>query len=207
MLIGITGSFGSGKTTVTEMFGALGARVIDADIVCHKLMLPDRTIYKRIIKHFGKKILGPGKRIDRIKLADIVFNNTSRLMLLNRLVHPETIKEIEALVLCEKGKRPVVVEGALLVESGFYKKLDIMIVVKVERRRQVARLTKAKAMTKEDALKRLRSQTPLKKKLAFADFVIDNGGSKNETRTQVKKIWKQLGGMDAAYDCKSKTGY
>lgn len=192
MIIGVTGSFGSGKTTASRMFGSMGSRVIDADIVCRKLMLPGKAVYKKIIRHFGEDIVRADKSIDRVKLADIVFDNASKLRLLNRLVHPETIKEIERLIFRWKTTAPVVVEGALLIESGFYKKLDSLVVVKSERAKQIDRLMRARGMTKKAVLKRLRSQAPLKKKLAFADFVIDNSGSKNETRTQVKKIWKQF---------------
>ncbi|MFH1854339.1 MAG: dephospho-CoA kinase [Candidatus Omnitrophota bacterium] len=191
-VIGITGSFGSGKTTVAEMFGALGAYVIDADMICHELMLPGRIVYRKIIRHFGKDIISSDKNIDRGRLADIVFSKTSKLALLNRLVHPAAIREIEGAIRRDKNRRQIVVEGALLVESGFYRKLDALIVVRSKRDKQVSRLMRAKGITRKDIFRRLRSQASVKKKLAFADFIIDNSGSKKETRTQVEKIWDQI---------------
>lgn len=192
MIIGVTGSFGSGKTTVAEMLGSVGAYIIDADIVCHELMLPGKKVYKEIVRCFGKKVLNKNKAIDRARLTDVVFSDASKLRLLNRLVHPEAIKKISNIARHKKNKGPVVVDGALLIESGFYRKLDILIVVKAGMEKQISRLMPAKGIARKEILKRLRSQGPLKKKLALADFVIDNSGSKKETRRQVKKIWNKL---------------
>jgi dephospho-CoA kinase len=205
MMIGVTGSFGSGKSTVTDMLRSLGAHTIDADMICRKLMLPGKKVYRDIIKRFGKEMLNKNKTIDRVKLAGEVFNDASKLRLLNSLVHPEAIKEISDIAQRGKGKGTLVIDGALLIETGFYKKLDALIVVRAGAEDQIRRLISVKGITREEIVKRLRSQAPLKKKLAFADFVIDNSGSKKETRTQVKNIWEKLGGSGVPYGRKSKT--
>ena len=191
MVIGVTGSLGSGKTAVSKMFGRLGAYVINADNVCHSLMEPGKKIYKEIVRHFGKSILMKNQAIDRKRLAGIVFKDDSKRKLLNRLVHPEAIRHIKKIL--KKRKGLVVIDAALLIESGFYKSIDKLIVVKANRDRQIRRLAGRKTMTRKEILRIFKAQSSLKKKLGFADYVIDNNGSKKQTLLQVEKIWKQLG--------------
>lgn len=204
MVIGITGSFGSGKTTVTKMFARMGAYVIDADKVCHSLMAPSKKAYRIIVGHFGYAILKKDRRIDRKKLSKIVFEKKSEQNLLNNIVHPGAIKEIEKLIRAKKKTKAVIIDAPLLIESGFYKKVDKIIVVKNDIRKQIDRIAHGKDMERQEALKRIRMQASLKKKAALADFIIDNSGSRRKTLSQVKKIWKQLG---VDYDGKRKTGH
>ncbi len=180
MLIGITGSYGSGKSTVAKMFARRGAFVIDADRVCHSLMERPKPVYKKILKHFGAGILDARKNIHRRRLAEIVFSNRSKLDLLNRSVHPSAIKEINKIIRRNKKRKIVIVDAALLIETGFHKSMDKVIIVKAGSR-------------KNDYLQRMRMQASLKKKLLLADFTIDNSGSKKKTLSQVRRIWKQLG--------------
>jgi dephospho-CoA kinase len=192
MIIGITGSFGSGKTTVAKMFDRLGAYVIDADKVYHSLIKPRGKCYKKIVRHFGKDILGKHEYIYRKKLSRIVFEDKSKLKLLNDITHPEIIKEIKRIVKSKKEK-VVIVDAPLLIESGFYKEVDKIILVANEKEEQVKRAREARGISAKEALKRIRMQMPFNKKLAFADFIIDNSGSKTKTLTQVKEIWKKRG--------------
>lgn len=194
MVIGITGNLGSGKTTVARMFARKGAFVIDADNVCRYLMRPSKKPYKKLIRHFGDSILKRDDTINRKKLADIVFNNKSKLRLLNRIIHPEAIKEIGRLITTNKKKRIIVIDAALLVESNFYKKMDRIIVVKADRKKTIGRLVRARGLTKADILKRIRTQAPFKKKLALADYIIDNSGSRKKTLFQADEIWKKIRG-------------
>ena len=105
MIIGVTGSLGSGKTKVAKMFERLGAYRIDADKVCHSLMTPTAKVYRSIVKHFGTSVLGKARCIDRKKLARAVFKKRSKLALLDRLVHPEAIKEIERIARTKKKRK------------------------------------------------------------------------------------------------------
>ena len=194
MVIGITGSFGSGKTEVAKMFASLGARVINADHVCHLLIRPRTLVYKKIIRHFGKEVLARDKSIDRKKLGEIVFKEKPKLDLLNKLIHPRAVKEIQRIIRREKRSSVIIVDAPLLVETKFYKRLDRLIVVKMQKDKQIRRIIKAKGMAKGEALDIIERQAPLKKKLALADFIIDNNGSKKATLTQVRKIWKALRG-------------
>jgi len=193
MIIGITGSFGSGKTKVAKMFERLGAHRIDADKVCHSLMVPPGEIYREVVKHFGTSILGKTGRIDRKKLARAVFKKRSKLTLLDRLVHPEAIKEIEKIARAKKKRKVVVIDAPLLVESGFYKKVDILVVVKNNISKQVKRVARKRGLKKNEIIERIRMQAPFAKKAALADFIIDNSGSIRKTLLQVKEIWKHTG--------------
>ena len=192
MIIGITGSFGSGKTTIAKMFGRLGAYAIDADKVYHSLIRPGKSCYKKIIRYFGSDILGGNGHVDRKKLGKIVFKDKSKLVLLNSITHPEIIKEIRKIIKTKKEKI-VIVEAPLLIESGFYKKTDKVILVLNKKEEQVKRARKSRGLSERAILERIRTQMPFKKKLAFADFVIDNSGSKTDTLIQVREIWKKRG--------------
>jgi len=192
MIIGITGSFGSGKTTVAKMFGRLGAYAIDADKVYHSLIKPEKNCYKKIVRHFGKDILSKSGRVDRKKLSRIVFKDKSKLKLLNNITHSEIIKEIKRIIKSKKEK-VVIVDAPLLIESGLYKEVDKIILVANEKEEQVKRAREARGLSAEETLKRIRMQMPFNKKLAFADFIIDNSGSKTKTLTRVKEIWKKRG--------------
>jgi len=192
MIIGITGSFGSGKTTVAKMFGRLGACVIDADKVCHLLMKPSTRLHRRVVRIFGNAILKKDKQIDRKRLADIVFASKTRLRLLNEAVHPNAIREIMKIARREKRTKTVVIDAPLLVESGLHKKMDKIIVVKNRLTTQISRLNKATGLKRKDVLQRIRMQASIQKKLKLADFVIDNSISKEKTLFQVQEIWKKI---------------
>jgi len=191
MIIGITGSFGSGKTTVAKMFASLGAYVIDADKVYHSLIRQRGRCYKKIVAHFGKDILAERGRIDKAKLGKIVFKDVSKLRLLDSVTHPEIIKEIKRIVRSKKGR--VIIDAPLLIESSFYKEADRIILVANKKEEQVKRIRESVGLPAKETLRRIRMQMPFKKKLAFADFIIDNSGSRRNTLAQVKEIWKQQG--------------
>jgi len=191
MIMGITGSFGSGKTTVAGMFARLGAYVIDADRIYHSLIKPGKRCYKAIIKNFGKGILRPDGQIDRIKLGQIVFKKKAKLQLLNRTVHPEIIREIKRIANSKKD-RIIVIDGALIIESGLYKNLDRLILVRNKTKEQSRRLKRDRLLPEIETRKRIMMQMPLRKKLVFADFIIDNSGTRGETLSQVKKAWETM---------------
>ena len=191
MVIGITGSFGSGKTTVARMFVSLGVRVIDADRIAHRLIRPQTGVYRRIIESFGRGILKRGGSIERRKLARIVFGNKKLLRKLNRIVHPAVIATIRK----ESAKSRTgffILDAPLLIEAGLEKEVDLLIVVRSTRKKQIERLIKKEIYTKAEILKRINSQMALSKKMRMADFIIDNNGSLANTRAQVKRIYRAL---------------
>ena len=192
VIIGVTGSFASGKTTVSNMFKGLGAYVIDADKICHCLMLPSNKVYKKIIRHFGASILKKNRSIDRKKLAEIVFNKRPELNLLNKIVHPAAMRRIKRIIRSKKKRNFIIVDAALLLETGLYKDMDKIIVVRLKRTEQLKRARKAKGMSRKQILQRIRMQAPIQKKLAHADFIIDNSAAKKKTFIQVSRIWKTI---------------
>jgi dephospho-CoA kinase len=191
VVIGLTGSFGSGKSTVAGIFRSLGVEIIDADKLAHCLIMPGRGIYKRIIRAFGKGILREDKTIDRNRLADIVFNDRDALKALDRIVHPQVIAIIKNKIKASHHK-VIVLDAPLLIEAGLTDVTDKLVVVKASRKKQIERIRKKTSLSKTDILKRIKQQVPLRKKLCLADFVIDNNGSVRETKKQVEQIRRQL---------------
>lgn len=191
MIIGITGSFGSGKTTVAKVFKSLGAEVIDADRIAHRIIKPGSKIYKKIVNTFSKDILKNNNGIDRYKLAHIVFNNKNLLGRLNKIMHPEIIRIMENQLRSAKS-RLIVLDAPLLVEAGLKEWVDKLVVVKINKRVQLERLLDKTSLSKTAILKRIKCQLPLEEKVRIADFVIDNSGAIGETKKQVKQVFKVI---------------
>ena len=191
MILGITGGFGSGKTTVARQFSSLGAKVIDADRIAHRITKPGNRIYERIVKAFGRAILKNGKAIDRHKLSSIVFNHGDALKKLNRIMHPEIIRIIRKCMQTSRVKI-IVLDAPLLIEAGLIGIVDKLIVVKINPGEQLKRLVKKRSLSRTDILKRIYRQMPLSKKVSLADFVIDNSGTIKETKRQVENICKNM---------------
>lgn len=191
IILGITGSFGSGKTTVARIFRSFGAAIIDADKIAHALLKPRTTCYKKIIKVFGGGVLKKNKSIDRNRLAEKVFKQKKLLLRLNRLTHPKIIKEIKKRIK-KSPARLIVLDAPLLVESGLMRIIDKLIVVKITQAEQVRRIQKRTGLKKQEILKRIALQLPLRDKVRLADFVIDNSGTIARTKKQAERIRRLL---------------
>ncbi len=194
ILIGVTGSYGTGKSTVAEFFKRLGARVIDADKIVHDLFRPRTLCCKKIVKTFGPGILTETGAVDRGKLSGLVFDSPKRLKTLESLIHPEVIRQIKGLIAQyrkNKNVRAVVVDVPLLYESGLNELMDINIVVRATQKDQLSRTASRPAMSRAAKLKRIRAQIPLLKKMAWADIIIDNRGALKDTQRQVRKVWQE----------------
>lgn len=194
IIVGVTGGFGTGKSTVAKMFGRLGAVMISADKIAHDVIMPGEVIYKKVISLFGVSILNRDKTIDRKKLGRIVFNDRKSLKLLNNLIHPEVIKRIKEIVK-KKSRRSgaiFIVDVPLLIEAGLLNMVDKLIVVTADRKTQIKRCMERMNLTRADVIKRIRNQMPLSKKRLLADFIIDNNGSFNSTKKKVEKVWEEI---------------
>lgn len=194
LVIGITGGLGSGKTTVARMFARLGARVLDADKIAHRLLVSRRGCFHQIVKNFGPRVLTAG-RIDRKKLAAAVFGHPRDLQTLERIVHPRVIREMKDRIRAyKKGRkvRCVVADVPLLFESGMEEMMDVVVVVKARRDQQITRTIRRLSLSRHDILLRLKRQMPMKEKLRRADVIIDNRATLVRTRAQVRQVWQRL---------------
>ena len=192
IVIGLTGSFASGKTTVASAFKALGAKVIDADLIAHQAICPGEFAYKRVVKAFGQEVLNKDLSINRHKLGKMVFARQDLLKLLNRIVHPEVVRRIKRQIkLSPKG--PVVLDAPLLVEAGLACLMDSIVVVKLPLTEQIKRARTRDGLKKKDVLKRIKAQSSLSDKVRLADFVIDNSGRRSKTKKQVMQICYKMG--------------
>jgi dephospho-CoA kinase len=202
LIIGVTGSIGTGKTTVARMFRRMGAVVIDADEIAHRVMEPGKPAWKKIVSYFGKKILRRDGYIDRKALGEVVFPDRRKLNKLCGILHPEVYRQMRAAV--SRIKRAdasaiVVLDVPLLLESnGLWphggKHIDKLVVVTASRKVQLERACKKFNLKRSAIIGRIRMQMPLKDKVKAADHVIDNGDGLISTEKQVRAIWKKLAG-------------
>ena len=192
-VIGLTGSFGSGKSTVARMLAARGVRVIDADKIVHGLLKPGALCFRRVVRTFGKSIL-QGEGIDRTRLAAKVFDSPGRLKNLTDILHPAAWKNVRRTLaeFKKEGVKVVVVDAPLLIEAGWDRKVDCVLVVRANVRQQMARIQKQRAISRNQILKRIRRQLSTPEKMRQADFVIDNRGTLKNTRVQVQTLYKKL---------------
>ncbi|MCX5686069.1 MAG: dephospho-CoA kinase [Candidatus Omnitrophica bacterium] len=191
-VIGLTGGFGTGKTFVGSIFRSLGAKVIDADRIAHTVIKKDSIAYRKIISVFGRDILDMSASIDRRKLGKIVFESPSKLQRLNRIVHPEVIKIIRKKLKSFRRRSVTVIDAPLLIEAGLASSADKIIVVKCSEKVQTQRCGNKFRIEREEILKRIENQLPIRKKMGAADFVIDNSRTRSRTRAQVRRVWKEI---------------
>ncbi len=194
-IIGLTGGIGSGKSTIAQFFKELGAVIIDADQIAHELYEKDPTITQTLIKKFGREILHfSHNKIDRKKLGEVVFADSEKRKELEVIIHPLIRLQIEKEIEEAKKNNPplIIVNAALLVETGFYKLYDGLIVVQATAEQQIERVKKRDQLSEREIEQRLTSQLPLSEKIKLANWVIKNSGDLKETKKQVVTLFNQL---------------
>ncbi len=195
LIIGLTGGVASGKSTVSKVFKEEGAYLIDADQIARELVQPHTPAWQEIIRIFGAEILQQDGSVDRKKLAALIFSYPEKRDLLDRLLHPR-IREETQRRLKEIGRKDpgavVVVDAALLVETGNYRDMDRLIVVYSTEAQQIERLEKRDGVSREEAERIVASQLPLEAKLKVADRVVSNEGTIEDTRRRAKKLFQEL---------------
>ena len=205
--VGLTGGIAAGKSVVGEMLVGLGAHLVQADRIAHSLMQPGEPVYNEVVRHFGREILNPDGSVNRSKLAEVAFgpanspegNRASRIEELNRIVHPVVIRSQDAWME-EMGRQDpqavAIVEAALILEAGLAKRFDRLIVVTCSAEQRVARFAARQKIDLETARKevvrRMAAQLPDEEKIKAANHVIDNSGSLDQTRQQVRGVWEKL---------------
>ncbi len=203
LTVGVTGGIGAGKTTVCKIFEEMGAKVIYADELAKEIMENDESLKRKIKKIFGAKAYIGGK-LNRKFIADIIFSSDEKRKLLESIVHPSVIKRIlsDLKKIADEGEHGfVLVEAALIFESGFDKELDYVLVVDADDEIKIKRIMERDKCSREDVLKRMKAQLDSKVKRELADMVIINDGDIDELRKKVSffyslfdKISKSSGG-------------
>ncbi len=193
--VGLTGSIAVGKSYVCEILRELGVFVLDADQTAREVVAPETNGWRLIIERFGSNILLPNNEIDRAKLGAIVFADEGKRQLLNSIVHPlvvanqdEWLREREA----ENPDAVAVVDAALMIESGGYRRFDKLIVVWCAAEIQIARLMARNNLSREEAVLRIKAQMPQEEKKRYADFTINTSAGFEATREQTIEIFEQL---------------
>jgi dephospho-CoA kinase len=192
--LGLSGGIASGKSAVAGMLRERGFSVIEADLLAHALIEPGQPAYEETVREFGASVLEASGRIDRGKLGAMVFADRGKLERLNGILHPRVEEEIvRQFGEWEKGgvRDAVFVEAALLVEAGYQKNLDGLVVAWCRPEQQVERLL-ARGLSEDQARRRIAAQMPAEEKLKYATEKIDCSGSLEETRRQVGELAAKL---------------
>ena len=193
--VGLTGGLASGKTFVGEILASSGCLVIQADELGHEVLAPGGEAYDAVVREFGRGILTADGLIDRQQLASLVFGSPERLARLNGLVHPAVVRREEESIAAFVAREPrgiAVVEAAILIETGSYKRFDRIILVWCAEQQQVERALRRGGAEEGDVRARISRQMPLEEKRKFADFVIDTSGGKQDTLRQARAVYEVL---------------
>lgn len=193
LVVGLTGGIGSGKSVFAALLAERGAQVIDADAYGHEALRPGKPSWHSVVDQFGDEILVPGTmEIDRQALAGIVFSDPDKLAALNAIVHPVIFSRIaDALERLAHTDEVVVVDAALIVDTGVYKALDALIVVRCDDRVRRERLAE-RGMALEDVEARMAAQAPVEVLEQRADIVVDNDGTMEELAAEADRVWAEL---------------
>ncbi len=193
--VGLTGSIAVGKSHVLSILGELGGHTIDADQIARQVVTPNSAGLRAVVDHFGNEVLTSDGHLDRQKLGAIVFEDEQKRVLLNSILHPLIIAAQDEQVRTFEQADPkgiVIIDAALMIESGGYKRLDKLVVVHCRPEAQLQRLMKRDGLSREAAESRIAAQMPQEEKKKFADFLIDTSNSFDETRAQVESVYREL---------------
>jgi len=207
ILVGLTGGVATGKSTVARFFKEHGASIIDADQLARDVVQPGKPAWRDIVRRYGKDVLLPGGAVDRKRLAAIVFAKPDRLKALNRIIHPRVAREQARRTRAILRTRPdavVIYDVPLLFEAGVDERVDRIVVVTADRLTQLRRLAERNGLSHAEAVQRIRSQMPLREKIARADYVIDGTQPIQTVRRNVKQIYAEL--VELATGTRGKRG-
>lgn len=204
--VGLTGSIAVGKSFVLSVFRELGCHVLDADKTAREVVEPGTVGLRKIVEHFGEEVLQDDGSLDRKALGSIVFADNNKRELLNSIVHPLVIGEQDRWLNEREAEDPdgiAIIDAALMIEAGSYKRFDALIVVWCEPAIQLKRLQLRDGLAEEDALRRISSQMPQDEKKRYADFLIDTSNGFDDTRRQVAEVFGRLKVLSRSGDASS----
>lgn len=193
--VGLTGGIAVGKSTVVRMFEELGAVCFDADRIAREVVAPGRPALAEVVAEFGPSVLLPDGSLDRPALGVIVFADPDKRERLEAILHPPIIAEQDRLIAEAFARDPdaiVIVDAALMIESGGYRRFDLLVVVHCDPAVQLERLIARNGIAREEALARIAAQMPQEEKLRYADIAIDTTGTLEEVRRRVEDVWREL---------------
>jgi len=193
--VGLTGSIGIGKSHVTAILAELGCHVVDADQTAREAVVPGSAGLRAIAERFGSEILRADGTLDREKLGALVFANDELRQQLNSILHPYIISRQDEILNAWEAEDPHgigVIDAALMIESGGYKRFDKLIVVHCNPEAQLQRVMKRNNLTRAEAELRIRAQLSQAEKMKFADYLIDTSGDFAATRRQTEEVFQAL---------------
>jgi len=200
-LLGVTGGIASGKSTVSEMLGELGAPLIDFDLIARQVVEPGTPGLAKIVDYFGRQVLAEDGTLDRKKMSDIVFGDMEKRKKLESFTHPPIydafFEQVEAITRKDP-EAMIQVAVPLLIELNLQYLFDKLLVIHVPAEVQIERLARRDGITQEAAATILKAQLPIDEKVQFADFVVDNSRDLAYTQEQIEKIWERLHHRDAS---------
>jgi dephospho-CoA kinase len=195
LLVGLTGGIGSGKSLAAKFFAEKGAHIIDSDQLSRELVCPGHPALKEIVDVFGEFILDPSGNLDREALAKIIFEDTEKKSALEAILHPKIIVREQEIYLNTSASNPsaiVIVDAALLIESGNYMNVDKVIVVQSREEQQVQRILSRGSQSYDQAISRIKNQMSFEEKSKYADYILDNQSQPEGLRINVQEIYAKL---------------
>ncbi len=193
-IIGITGGIGSGKTEVAKIFKKLGAKILSGDEIGKEVVEKNQTVFKKLVKVFGKGILNKNKKLNRRELGNIAFSSIKRRNKLNKIVHPYLLSSLKKKIkeYRKKGSGIVVIDAALIIEWGLQKELDYLILVESALKNRVKRLKENLGYSQKEAMNRIKVQIKDKTRRKYADYIIKNDKDLKELSRKTVSLWKFL---------------
>jgi|SRR5215813_2967407 len=193
--VGLTGSIGVGKSFVAGVFAELGCRVLDADLTAREVVQPGSPGLLAVTNAFGTEVICADGTLDRKKLGAIIFGSQEKRQLLNSILHPYIIARQDEVLRSWETEDPHgigVVDAALMIESGGYKRFDKLIVVHCDREIQIQRIMNRNHIAREVAAQRIDAQMPQEEKMEFADYLIDTSQGFDDTRRRTEDVFRKL---------------
>jgi dephospho-CoA kinase len=206
LIVALTGGIASGKSVVAEVLEELGCYIHHADKIAHDLMEPEKPAWKKIVAHFGKKILNEDKTINRSRLGKIIFSDEKERRFLNELIHPlvlEKKKEVSSRLEKEGRYNIFISEAALTIEAGFADFFDKIIMTYCKKEVQEKRLMERDGISRKQTIQIIKSQMQPQEKLKYADYIIDTSSSLQSTVEQTERVFRNL---MIDYEMKDATG-
>ena len=195
LLVGLTGGMGSGKTLSASIFKELGAYILDADLICRKLVEPGQPALKEISEYFSENTIDESGTLDRKKIAQTIFNIPLKKKILENILLPRVFeferKEF-SLICNNNSKALVIVDAALLIESGNYKNMDKVVVVSADEKNQIERILARGGLSRNEIVSRIKNQMPDIEKILYAEFILKNISDKIQLRNQVIDLHAKL---------------